>query len=988
MTSSPSEDPLLGQLLEELLVQYRVSGDGQLEAYCERYPEQAEQLTELFAALRMMESHKPSEDEAVGIPRSVRDRNWRLGEFQILREIGRGGMGIVYKAVQLSLGRHVALKVISQHLLGKQSAVARFRREARAAARLHHTNIVPVFEVGEEKEVCFYAMQYISGQSLDQVLDELRAMQPTVSPAATQPSSPSEADSHETLAHIVEGLPLSRNVAKLGLQIADALSYANSRGILHRDIKPANILVDTIGTAWITDFGLAKSDDLLNDRKESEPLTGAGDIVGTLRYLAPERLRGHHDHRGDIYGLGATLYEMLSLRPMFEAVDRVQLLDQIAREEPVRLKKRVPRLPRDLETIVHKAIAKEPGARYQSAKDMADDLRLFLLDRPIKARRESYLGQAVRWCRKNPSIASLATLTLLLLNLLIVGWAVNHSLMLQRNAAIDLVARTRTAENESRARSILSEVTSFRLSGNAGLTPYRQRLESIDHRQLGDKLVFDLRNEMIACLCRDDWFLGNTLNVSEPLACIDRQSNWLAQVTSEGIVRVDRIQDDDLPLQQAVIPSTKSFQLQLPWTPNQLCFSPNGRYLVARSSSNRFEFLETESGNRVGATEDGVLDCDICDSRSIVAIRSAKPEISIMSLRKEDAGKLVSSIATKGNPVFASIDPSGTQIAYCSSGNSHVVQIATIADGSKVQTLFSPDSQFAKWSSDRSLLAIVDQKNQIRVWSTKSGQCISTLRGHTTHVSQLAWHPNSRNLVSNSWDDACLLWDAWSGKIVAQSKGEFRSLEFNDDATLVGWMRQSTEIQRLSWYQGMAQRLPLNLASEQNKLRFATIHPNSRILAVASSSEIQFFDLNDCSLLGSLPVEQPVSAVFSTAGNELRVLTSHTCQIWPFGNPRSSSPRAETKGESTAASPEMESSWILGPPRISRIPPIKSGFAKQENSSAIVGLNDTDDSLVEIGLESGLITKRFGSTRSYSVERFGQSEKFATSIMASSHSRG
>ncbi len=185
-----------------------------------------------------------------------------------------------------------------------------------------------------------------------------------------------------------------RAVARIGVQVADALDYAALQGIIHRDIKPSNILLDLYGTAWVTDFGLAKVDGQ-ND------LTQSGDLVGTLRYMAPERFRGETDRRSDVYALGLTLYELLALRPAFNESDRVRLIRQVTEDGPTRLGKLDPSIPRDLETIVHKAAAREPRERYQTAAALASDLRRFLDDRPIAARRPSLFDRSAKWARRH-----------------------------------------------------------------------------------------------------------------------------------------------------------------------------------------------------------------------------------------------------------------------------------------------------------------------------------------------------------------------------------------------------------------------------------------------------------------------------------------------------------------------------------------------------------------------------------------------------------
>src|SRR5207244_1327965 len=199
-----------------------------------------------------------------------------------------------------------------------------------------------------------------------------------------------------------------QSVARIGVQVADALEYAHRQGIQHRDIKPSNLLLDTTGTVWVTDFGLAKADDRQN-------LTHTGDILGTLRYMPPEAFEGRADARGDVYSLGLTLYELLALRPAFDESDRHRLIRQVSEVEPAPLRKVRPDLPRDLETIVHKAIDREPAHRYQTAGDLAADLQRFIDDEPIYARRLTARERAWRWCRRNPVVAGLTAAVVFLL---------------------------------------------------------------------------------------------------------------------------------------------------------------------------------------------------------------------------------------------------------------------------------------------------------------------------------------------------------------------------------------------------------------------------------------------------------------------------------------------------------------------------------------------------------------------------------------------
>src|SRR5262249_30622023 len=299
--------------------------------------------------------------------------------------------------------------------------------------------IVPVFGVGEADGVHFYAMQFIRGEGLDKVLRDVRQLrhpdgtvssengelersvahglvtgsigEPPAGPADATTSTFARGSRTREAGSSVANFSTAtrsdaeyyRSIARLGLQAADALAYAHKQGVLHRDIKPSNLLLDLQGTVWITDFGLAKE-----ANPSCEPgggdLTHAGDIVGTIRFMAPERFDAQSLPQSDIYSLGITLYEMLALRPAFDGSHRAKLIEQVLHLSPPRLTRLDHRIPRDLDTIVQKCLAKEPRDRYSSAEEMAEDLRRFLADRPIKARRTTLTEQAWRWRRRNPAL--------------------------------------------------------------------------------------------------------------------------------------------------------------------------------------------------------------------------------------------------------------------------------------------------------------------------------------------------------------------------------------------------------------------------------------------------------------------------------------------------------------------------------------------------------------------------------------------------------
>ncbi|MCS6866018.1 MAG: serine/threonine-protein kinase [Gemmataceae bacterium] len=404
-------------LAEEFADRLRRGEHPSVSDYASAHPQYAEQLREILPAVAQIELLKRFRQ-----PLGSSALPERLGDFRIVRELGRGGMGVVFEAVQESLGRPVALKVLARHAQLDPKRRERFIREAQAAAKLHHTNIVPVFGVGEHDGWPYYVMQLIPGSGLHTIIHHWRiqrGLEATTPPTAATASDTQPPDNHETppppSARAVPQYGDWRFVAEVGRQAAEALHYAHKQGVLHRDIKPANLILDG-ETVWIADFGLAKM-------TNTDGLTATGDILGTLQYLPPECLVGRADVRSDIYGLGATLYELLTLASPYVAESPGRLIKLVADTDPRPPREINPHIPRDLETIVLKAMARRPNDRYPTARELADDLRAFLDDRPIKARRTSAAARAWRWCRRNPAVASLAASTMLALALAAAaGW--------------------------------------------------------------------------------------------------------------------------------------------------------------------------------------------------------------------------------------------------------------------------------------------------------------------------------------------------------------------------------------------------------------------------------------------------------------------------------------------------------------------------------------------------------------------------------------
>ena len=458
---SANTDPPLDDLLEEFAGKLQAGANIDPESFIAGHPEQAESLRRMLPVMQVLAEMKGS-IESGGVVGHMTDPVAQLGELgdiRLIRQIGRGGMGIVYEAEQISLGRRVALKVLPFAGALDAKQLQRFKNEAAAAAQLHHTNIVPVFFHGHERGVHFYAMQLIDGQTLAQVIRELRIHaglkptddhpvsqslsdvsfqflsgskpqsppegnvsdpQPTLPYGVARPAeSPGSHPSAPTTALAMAGSSTEKSiktnaffhtVANLAVQAAEALDHAHEQGVVHRDIKPGNLLLDVQGKLWIADFGLAQF-------HSQASLTVTGDLLGTLRYMSPEQAlakRAVVDHRTDIYSLGATLYELLTLEPAFACTERHELLRKIACEEPRDPRRLNPSIPADLETIVLKGMSKDPVTRYATAKDMAEDLRRYLQDQPIRARRPTFLQRSAKWCRRHRVVVTTSVLVAML----------------------------------------------------------------------------------------------------------------------------------------------------------------------------------------------------------------------------------------------------------------------------------------------------------------------------------------------------------------------------------------------------------------------------------------------------------------------------------------------------------------------------------------------------------------------------------------------
>ena len=811
-TARDGADPL-EPAAEEFVARLRRGERPALSEYKARHPELAERIDELFPALVELEqfgSVAAAPDRPAAVPAAAPRR---LGDYRILREVGRGGMGIVYEAVQESLGRHVALKILPDHAHLLPNHLERFRREARSAARLHHTNIVPVFGVGEDQGVHYFAMQFIPGLGLHLVLDEVRRFRagvagavaeaprrappgsmsaptelllagrvaaptgpwpaaepsPGVDTTLPEPGTPAPAAggsepavaSRSGLSGTSDG-DYFRGVARVGLQVAEALAYAHGRGVLHRDIKPSNLLLEADGTVWVTDFGLAKDAD-------GDDLTGTGDVVGTLRYLAPERFEGASGAAGDVYALGATLYELATLRPPFEATSRAQLIDRILHADPVPPRAVDRRVPRDLETVVLKAMAKEPAERYPSAGQMAEDLRRFLADRPIRARRASSWERAWRWARRNPAVAALLAAVVTLSVAIAAGASASRARLADSAESLRTsLKRVEHAERTARERlreSLVAQARAWRWSGLAG-----RRSRSLDAlaEAAGIRPDPELRDEVIAALALVDlrplreWdghtTPGQGVAFDPPLA-------RYAVGDADGGVSVRRAADDRL---LARFPRDGANGCRA--RPE---FSPDGRFLAVVTRDldhrDRVALWDLDAGGSAPRLQADWRLAFRPDSR-VAATVLADGALGLYDLA---TGRLQRRGGSYRRDQLL-YHPAGSTLLISAPGDEPALAVVEADTGRVRDTLRLPARPEAlAWRDDGRLLAVAGDDRRIHTWDAAARRWLTPLQGHRADIQGLAFRPDGTLLASTGWDFDTRLWDVARGREVVRIPGSF-----------------------------------------------------------------------------------------------------------------------------------------------------------------------------------------------------------------------
>ncbi len=766
------------------------------------------------------------------------------GEFRIVREIGRGGMGVVCEAFQGSLNRHVALKFLPE--LGD---LARFRREARAAGRLHHTNIVPVFGVGEQNGRHFYVMQYIAGRGLDAVFKE-RALATGVAKTRIEPArvsagvvarlfpplrrggqggwSPGEGtgDRNDGCAVGLDG----REAARIGVQVAEALAYAHAQGVIHRDIKPSILLLDEQGTVWVTDFGLA------HDSSDTFTLTHTGEFLGSLRYVAPERLSGQGDERADIYALGVTLYELVCGRPAYEDAERSALVHQILNQDPPSPRQCNPRIARDLETIIIKAMERDAKQRYATADALAADLRRFLEDRPIAARRTMAWERAIRWCRRNPVVASMTAAVFISLAVVAAVASIAYvqtkrsfdreakqleAVIAAEASASRAAVRALEAEREMRTQWYAATVNLMRPAWDSG---QMERLRSL----LLDTEPYPDRGF--------EWYYFRRLSHLEQHSLVGhlaavRSVSWspdgtrLATASWDGTAKVwDAAGGKEL----LTLKGHSSALWSVAW-------SPEGKRLATASVDGMANVWDASSGGHLlTLTGHKGQVCALSWSPDGRRLATGSWDWTIRLWDTIDGHQLlaIQDAADYAKPV--SFSPDGKLLAAgCSTGELKLWD-AAIGRETSSRKAHKGAIHSLCWSPDGKGLATASADGTVKVWESGSPNARLSLKGHSGEVLAVAWSKDGRRLATGSRDRTARIWDAAVGKellVLKGHTGEICSVSWSRDGK---WLATGCDDGTAKVWPASGGRESCTLTTASHGIASLSWSPDGTLLAIGS----------------------------------------------------------------------------------------------------------------------------------------------------------
>jgi serine/threonine protein kinase/WD40 repeat protein len=885
------------------------------EEYLQRFPQYAERLEEQFRLHRLLaqsdaDRSVPLSDSATRLAPATRvspaDRPDIAG-YEILGELGRGGMGVVYKARQIALNRVVALKMILGGGHSDPERQRRFRIEAEAVARLQHPNIVQVYDYGVSKGCPFLAMEFVDGR---------------------------------TLARKAGGVPQPpRDAAQIMETLAAAIHHAHLHHLVHRDLKPSNILRSADGVLKITDFGLAKQLPTDLGAASANDETATGELIGTPTYMAPEQVTGKRTPVGpatDIYALGVILYELLTGRTPFQGDGVLEVLEKIQGQEPLPPGRLQPGTPRDIETICLKCLRKDPGKRYATAAGLAEDLRRFLTDRPILARRASRREQFWRWCRRNPTIAGLTGSVLLLLFLLAVGALVAAAMFKERMHVAEAaeiraqeerskadesrrkadeerrkaegnLLRAREAEDEGLQKlyqAYLSEARTARLTGYqgqrmVGLSKIQQVCSTIPSDKLKPEQILELREELIASLALPD--LKERRRWPTSMMCpgtmaIDSRFEYYASCKRDGAIVVQRVEQGDTA-------QLSGLDHRFEWVACQ--FSPDDRLLLATYDlghrGSRLVVWDWRKRVKVldEALPENVPNASFSPGGRWLATRDPEGSVALFDLADGAARRHMKKLYHGHQMAF---HPQGRFLAM----TSRFVPVVQVVDWQKEETVAAfPTEGFTEglaWSPDGRRLAAGSERGPITLWEWDQPKSPLILKGHQGPVERLQFSRDGAELASTGPDATCF-WNVEQGKLLLRLAG----------SALLRYGPDSPEGQRqVAVIQG-ADVVILEKAGGNEMVTMpvpasmADFSPDGRSIATAGPNGVQFWDVTTGGLAADLQLDQCGTAAFQPHGAGSSPDVGFLVTFGKVSGPRLWPIRRQEPGKPRG--------WQVGPPR-------------------------------------------------------------------------
>jgi WD40 repeat protein/serine/threonine protein kinase len=840
VSASDSGTTTRDHLLEECIERHGLGGDAAMETFLADHPGDAPWIRSQIEALRaagLLEQ----------VPR-VEDAPREIGDFRLLRKLGEGGMGVVHLAEQRSLGRRVALKLLRPGQLYFGGARERFRREVEAVARLQHPGIVPVHVVGEHNNTPFFAMEFVEGCSLGEVLRSLRG----TDPARLQGKSlaqaiakrmPQESDpaSHASSGWVFEGT-WAEACIRVVQQAADALDHAHRRGVVHRDVKPSNLMITPSGRVLLVDFGLATMDG-------GSRLTRSGAQLGSLPYLAPEQVAGAvHEigPRTDVYGLGVTLYELLTLSLPYRGASAEETMRKILEGRPPRLREKNPNIPRDAETVCLTAMERAAARRYASAADLARDLGNVLQSRPIEARRAGPLLRATRFAQRHPALSLSTTIAALaIVGLLGISQSKEH----EKRVAIE-----REFERSEGLR--LAAIAGKQIEADPGLA----LLLAIEAAERLPGLIAN--NALVAALaaCREIKTLtghsgavrvarfspdGNTIATGGDDGEICLWDGRTGAARARLAAHAGAVQAIEFSSDGGRFASAGSDGIVCLWTADakipvrvlrghrgavsRVRFSPDGSLLATASADGTVRLWDVESGTAKRAfgghrrTADFVA---FSPSGALLATASSDGMVRLFEVR---TGSKLRELPNKGAIVSLAFDPKGERLLVAPRDT--VVRIYSAQDGEldlelAGHTELVQSAEFDR-SGDRVLTASSD--NSAVVWDSHTGKRLVDVSDYYRGKCVARWVPGDRLFVTFSNDRAMKLLDAASGNVVCSLDGH--ALKITDADFSPDGARSVTAGENARLWNVSGATSPLRRAPRDSRVMRTQIAPNGRFVA-------------------------------------------------------------------------------------------------------------------------------------------------------------